>query len=103
MSNGRGTDRGQEPSTQNNINSNSNGHGRGLLVVGFPPFGRNTKAGVQNASGGRGRESNHGNPLSLRGRGQASDSMPSPSSPMSISGRGQASIQALVSSSPVVI
>ena len=63
-SNGRGTDQGQEPSPQNN--RNGNGCGRGLLAVGFPPFDRNTQASEQNTSHCRGRESNHGNPLSLR-------------------------------------
>ena len=32
-------------------------------------FRRNTQAGEQNISCGRGRELNHGNPLSFRGRG----------------------------------
>ena len=81
-SNGRGAGQGQEPSPQNSGNSNGNGCGRGLLVVGFNPFGRNTQIGEQFPSHGRGRELNLGSPLSWRGRGQVSDSMPGPSFPM---------------------
>ena len=44
---------------------------------------------------------NHGNHLYLRVGGQASNSMPGPSSPMQISRRGQASTPAL-ESSPLV-
>ena len=49
-----------------NRNGNRNGHGRGLPVVGFPPFGRTTQAGEHNISCGRERESNCGNSLSLK-------------------------------------
>ena len=58
----------------------------------FPPFGRNAQAGEQNTSHGTGRELSCDNPLSLRGKGQASNPMPDPSSPVQISGSGQASI-----------
>ena len=66
-SNGRGAGQGQELSPHNS--RNSNGCGRSLLLVGLPPFGRCAQASEQNTSCGRGKESNHGNLLSLRGRG----------------------------------
>ena len=64
-SNDMGTGYGQEPSPDNSRNSKGNGHGRGLLVVGFPPFGRNTQVSEWNTSCGRGRGMNCGNTLSL--------------------------------------
>ena len=69
-----------------------------MVVVGFPPFGRNIQVSEQSTSHGRGKELKHGISLSLRGKGLASNSMPSPSFSMLLSGKGQASTPAMESS-----